>query len=234
MKDVSVVVGMGEVGKAVARVLAKTYEVVPIDLKTMCKVTGEMRVRVLHICLPWSDEFVAEVIRYRKLYTPGHTVIHSTVPVGVSRTCGALHSPIVGRHPHLAKAVEVSTRFIGGKDAGEVADYFRRAGLEVYIVDEQEETELMKLLSTLWYGVCIELTKETKRLCDKHDVPFEFFTLWTQAYNHTAEALGYPDVRRPNLVPVMKRIGGHCVLPNAELLDSRFADLLRRLNALDG
>ena len=89
----------------------------------------------------------------------------------------------------------------------------------------------MKLLSTTHYGLEIEFVKEVKRLCSKYKVPFEAWTLWVENYNQGYEKLGFPEYKKPNLVPIMKRIGGHCVLPNCDLLDSKFADLIKKLNA---
>lgn len=236
----NVVVGMGEIGSALAEVLGP---------ETWCKDKGDFYytqsgnrnpriekelksegVDILHVCFPWSDFFVLDVVEYQVELDPTYTIIHSTVPVGTSRKCRAMHSPVIGRHPFLAEAIRTTTKFIGGEQASEVADVFRRAGIEVYLTDKPESTELMKIDSTTWYGVAIEKTKDTKQLCDKYGVPFELFTIWTQEYNKAAERLGYPQVRRTNLAPIMKRTGGHCVVQNCDLLDTPFTRLIKDRN----
>ena len=88
----------------------------------------------------------------------------------------------------------------------------------------------MKQLSTTFYGVLIEYTKEVKRLCFELNVPFEFWTLWTENYNKGYKELGFPEYTRPNLSPIMTKIGGHCVLPNAYLLKSDFAKFISERN----
>jgi len=236
----SVVCGMGEIGRALAEVLSvnytlfvkdkggdfATYEDYQFDSFAVCVPPVE----VLHICFPYSETFVDDVLNYVDRLKPEVTVIHSTVPIGTSRACGALHSPVIGRHPHLAESIRTMTKFIGGEDASQVADYFRRAGIEVYLTDKQESTELSKILCTTSLGVYVEWTKDIKRQCDKYGVPFELWTIWTDEYNKGYERLNMPTVHRPNLVPIMKQIGGHCCLPNLKFIESKFVDLIEEMN----
>ena len=236
MNSRSVIIGKGEIGTALGNVL-KDYNPLFLDFNIDLIVqTGEfvaknLEVDIMHIAFTYSDKFVESVKNYQKIFKPKHTVIHSTVPVGVSRQCDALHSPIIGIHPNLESGIRTFIKFIGGENASEVADYFRRAGLKVYIVDKSEATELMKIADTTYYGLCVEYTKEIKRLCDKYQVPFEFWTIYNDNYNKGYEKLGHSEFVRPNLVPIMKKIGGHCVLPNLHFLESDFAKFLQEQNA---
>ena len=223
----TLIVGSGEVGNALYDILWDIH-----DAKVMDKdnpVVGWFP-EIMHICFPYSEEFVSEVKRYQELYKPKYAVIHSTVPVGTSKQCNAVHSPIVGIHPYLEQGIKTFVKFLGGEQAGEVEHYFRKAGLKTYLFDSSETTELMKILDTSFYGLCIEYTKEVKRLCEQYKVPFEAWTLWTNNYNAGYQKLGYPEFTRPNLIPVMKKIGGHCILPNSEMLDSKFTNLIKKLN----
>lgn len=253
-----VIAGIGEIGYALAGVLADNdYEVWCVDEGTeytewytwwmqVEDLPPELAVRrdeltrdslddigILHICFPWSDGFLDAVREYQSELEPAYTIIHSTVPVGTSRQCGAIHSPVMGRHPHLEEAIRETTKFLGGEKASEVADVFRRAGVEVYLTDKPESTELMKLISTTYLGVLVEYTKDVKRTCHEYGVPFELFTIWTDEYNRGAKSLGYGQVARPNLVPIMTEVGGHCVLNNCDLLDTPFTRLVKELNATD-
>lgn len=229
-----IVIGLGEIGWSLYNALDNfTSELVGYDISE-----GEMdedderyeNIDIMHICIPYSDNFVDIVKEYQNKLKPKYTVIHSTVPVGTSRKLGAIHSPCMGIHPDLTISMKTFWKYLGGENAHEVADYFRRAGMRVYVTDKSETTELIKILSTTFYGVCIEYTKEVKRLCDKFGVPFEFWTLWTDNYNLGYKKLGHPEFTRPNLIPNMKKIGGHCVLPNSEILDNKFTKLLMELN----
>jgi hypothetical protein len=218
----TLIVGNGEVGKALAEVL-KSYHPDVLD-------KGEaMRGHyydVLHVCFPFSEEFAEQVRAYQELYAPSVTVIHSTVPVGTSRFLRALHSPIRGIHPFLTEGIRTFVKLIGGSGASRVADYFRRAGLRVMLFDKQETTELAKILETESYRANIEFCHRAKALSDRYDLSFhEVYTIQAETYNSGYSALGMPEYLRPILQPIAGPIGGHCVLPNAKLLESLPAPL---------
>jgi len=228
-----IIIGYGEIGKAIQYHFGgyikdrnSFYDELP---------TESVQIDCMHICIPNSDTFVEDVQNYIKEFKPKYVVVHSTVPVGTCRKIGlnVVHSPVIGIHPDLIDAVVTFTKFLGCSDStalAEVADHFRRKGLKVYTFDKPETTELMKILCTTNYGLNIEFTKEVKRLCDKYGVPFEAFTIWNNNYNEGYEKMGHPEYHRYNLVPLMKKIGAHCVLPNCELLDSAFTKLVKELN----
>ena len=222
----TLIIGSGEVGKALFNVLNKYYDT-SIRGKEDIDIKG---IEILHICFPYSEGFIEQVKEYQREYAPLYTVIHATVPLYASERCNAIHSPIIGLHPHLERSMTTFTKFLGGEQASEVADYFRRAGVKVYITDKPETTELMKIMSTTKSGLDIEYNKEVKRICDKEKIPFEMWTIWTDEYNKGYEKLGYPEYRRPNLVPIIKKIGGHCVISNLELYKSRFSEFIKSLN----
>jgi len=223
----ALILGKGEVGQALYEVLEPYNEIAifdinppPIDV-----------VDILHICFPYSDKFVDEVKRYKAKYKPKLTVIHSTVPVGTSALCEATHSPIRGNHAYMADSIRQFVKFVGGKDADAVAEHFNRAGLRVQVCRRSETTELAKLLCTTFYGVCIEYTKAAEKACEAEGVPFaEAWTRWQETYNDGYERMGRPEFRRPILAPIQGAIGGHCVLPNAELFDFPFGNLVKMLN----
>jgi hypothetical protein len=233
----TLIIGAGEIGKSLRNILIKHYETYILD-KEPVTIDGlieiypgeEYQPEIMHICFPYSDKFIDAVKNYKLKYNPKFTVIHSTVPVGTSRKLDAIHSPCMGIHPDLTKSMLTFTKYLSGEKASEVAQYFRRSGMKVYLTDKQETTELMKILSTSFYGACIEWTKEVKRLCNENDVPFEFWTLWTENYNSGYEKLGHSEFRRPNLIPIKTKIGGHCVLPNLEFINSKFADFIKKQN----
>ena len=220
----SVIIGAGEIGTALMGVL-EDYHPVLHDPAIGLIARGEFD--IMHVCFPFSPAFVQVVGDYQKQFQPKYTVIHSTVPPGTSRELQAIHSPVIGLHPHLEESLTTFVKYLAGEQASEVADYFRRAGMRVYLFDKPETTELLKILDTTFYGLCIEFTKDVKRLAVEHGIPFEAWTLYTDNYNKGYQVLGYPEYTRPNLTPIMKRIGGHCVLPNTTLLKTRFTEFLR-------
>lgn len=222
----TLIIGDGEIGRSLYGVLSRHYPIQIIGKLYSIDFNPE----IMHICFPYSKEFIGAVKSYQKEYKPKYTIIHSTVPVGTSKKCCALHSPVIGIHPNLKESLLTFTKFLAGKDAGYVAQYFRRTGMKVYLTDKQETTELMKICSTSFYGLCIEWTKEVKRFCDKYKVPFEMWTLWTDNYNKGYGKLGHPEFHRPNLIPIKQKIGGHCVLQNLEFLKSKFSEFIKKQN----
>lgn len=213
----TLIIGRGEVGIALGKVL-DSYAPLTIDIVDS-GLLMDQAFDIIHICFPYSKDFVSAVRAYQVRFKPNFTVIHSTVPVGTSFSVGAIHSPIRGIHPHLEEGIRTFVKFIGGAQASQVADYFRRAGLRICLFDRPETTELAKLLETECYRVSIEFAHRAKNLCDRHGLSYhEVYTLQAQTYNEGYTALGHPEYVRSILQPIMGQIGGHCVMPNKELL----------------
>ncbi|MFZ2152245.1 MAG: hypothetical protein WAV09_04015 [Minisyncoccia bacterium] len=229
----TLIVGMGEVGAALFNVL-KDYNPHVIDPKLGEHVGPNAleasNIEIMHITFPFSDKFVEYVKEYQEKYKPKYTVVHATVKPGTCEQLGAVHSPTIGIHPFLESGMRTFTKFLGGKDASEVANYFRRVGLKVYLFDSAKTTELMKLLDTTYYALCVEYTKNIKRLCNEHNIPFEAWSVYNAEYNRGYTQLGYPEYVRPNLVPIMTPQGGHCTIPNCDLLGGEFSELVKNLN----
>lgn len=232
----SLIVGKGQIGTALGRVL-EDYEPIFLDFQLDLHLyAGEYiaknPIEILHICFEYSDKFVQSVKNYQKIFKPKHTVIHSTVPVGTSRKCGAIHSPVTGIHPKLESGIRTFVKYLAGEGASEVADYFRRAGLRVYLFDKPEVTELGKLSQTTFYALMIEYAKDLKRQCDKLGVSFsEVYTLPSQNYNEGYEKLGHPEFKMPLLAPIMTKQGGHCTINNCNLWDTPFTRFVKTMNA---
>lgn len=217
MQTKTLIVGMGEIGTALSKVLA-AYKPEYIDPAVGYTSTSQ-HCDIMHVCFPYSEKFVEQVEGYIAEHTPRYVVVHSTVPLGTCEELGVIHSPCRGLHPDLEGGLRTFVKFIGGKDASAVADYFRRAGMRVMLFDSSRTTEAMKLYDTTYYKVCIEFAQRVKRFCDLHSLNFhEVYTLANQTYNEGYTQLGHPEFVRPTLQPIMAAIGGHCVLPNEELL----------------
>lgn len=222
----TLIVGKGEIGKSLEKVFSPHYDTDIIDKGE----TSSIKPDIMHIAFPCNEKFFSSVKGYQERYKPKYTVIHSTTPIGMSRSLNAVHSPVIGLHPHLEESLKTFTKYLGGKDASNVADYFRRTGMKTYLVEKSESTEYMKIMSTTFYGVMIELHKQVKTDCKEMDIPFELFTLWNMNYNEGYEKLGYPEYKKPLLVPIMKDVSGHCVLPNTQLLENDFTELIKKRN----
>lgn len=223
-----VVLGMGEVGTAVAEVLHHQYGVIPVDVDS--KEVPE-HTHALHVCYPWSDKFMDITRDYIEEYNPEVTVIHSTVPVGTSSALGACHSPIRGRHPHLTESLLTFVKFFGGENANKAAKIFYHCDVPVETVEKAETTEAGKLWELLMYGLAIAQQKEMYDWCEKNGAdPSVAYKRFTETYNDGYIELGLPNVARPIIEQMPGKIGGHCIIENAPLIDNDFAELLLQLN----
>ena len=115
------ILGYGEVGQAIAKFYPKSRLRIK-DLKRNDDLKG---VEVLHICLPWSKDFIKISKKIINETNPKLTIIHSTIAVGTTKKIGGMivHSPIRGIHPELYKGVKTFAKYIGAdnKKAGEAA-----------------------------------------------------------------------------------------------------------------
>lgn len=216
------VIGAGEVGQAIAEVLG-------CDLRDLEGVPYPAD--VLHIAFPWSRAFEHHVRVYQRQYDPSLVVIHSTVPVGTSRALGAVHSPVTGKHPHLAESIRTFVKFFGGEGAPEAASLFAAKGVTTECYPDPETTEAGKLWATLQYGWLIALQKEAYRFCEETGAdPDIAYRRFNEVYSLGYEALGEP-YRLPIMRNVPGPLGGHCVIPNTHLTPTFIADVLRSLDS---
>lgn len=221
------ILGYGEIGQAIAKFYGLTGSL-PAKIKDLNRDDGLRGCEILHICIPWSNKFIGIVKKEIKKIRPGLTIIHSTVPPGTVRKIGgmAVHSPIRGIHPHLYKGIKTFTKYVGAdnKKAGETAKkHLAGLGIKIKIFYPSLTTEIGKLLDTSYYGLIIAWHGEMKKICDKFGIDFEkAVTDFNQTYNEGYAKLGKKNVIRPVLYPPKRGITGHCIIPNAEILNKYF------------
>lgn len=219
------VIGLGEVGTAIQAIL----DCDGYDVNSM--LPPEKEYDVLHICFPYSEGFAGYVEAYIHTWRPKTVIVHSSVPVGTCDKNAWIHSPVRGVHPNLELGIRTFVKYFGGIGSHEAANIFRAHGIICTAVNRASSTEALKLWDTTQYGLMIMIQKEIHRWCEENNVPFEL--IYTDA-NHTYsigyEALNRPEVVRPYLRHMDGPIGGHCVIPNAHLLDSPLTELLIDFN----
>lgn len=229
MKNINknhLVVGLGEVGLALSKVFKCDGE---DPYKNI--MASQERYDFLHIAFPYSKTFIKSTKEYIKKYNPQYTIIHSTVPVGTSDKIEALHSPIRGVHPHLARSIQTFKKFLGGKKSREVAEEFKKFKINCICVDNSRDTEALKLWDTTQYGVFIMLNKEIYKYCNDNNLDFNtVYTLANQTYNEGYTKMSRPEVMRPFLEYRNEKVGGHCVINNAKILKSSSSKMILKLN----
>jgi UDP-N-acetyl-D-mannosaminuronate dehydrogenase len=215
-----VVVGLGEVGRPLFELLSKHYAVLGVDINPPPSLSK--KVDILHVCYPFEiKDFAGETARYIELFKPAVTVINSTVAVGTTREIASrtgaavVHSPVRGKHVRMLAELGHYTKFVGAVDAtvGErVAAHFEVAGLKTKVLTTPEASELAKLTETTYFGLLIAWAQEVERYCDQAGASYDEIVSFYEEISFFPSTKYFPGI-----------IGGHCVLPNIEIL-RRFDD----------
>jgi UDP-N-acetyl-D-mannosaminuronate dehydrogenase len=231
------ILGLGEVGKS----LLKCYNDKHISVHTRDIDDPELpKLEILNICIPYTETFIRTVCKQIKQTLPNLVIIHSTVPPGTTKaidencTCNVVHSPVRGSHPDLSASLATFIKYIGadtGRAAQNTEDHYKQLGIPYKTIRGSKTTEIAKLLCTSYYGMCIAWHDYMADVCKQYNVNPSFITEWNNSYNEGYQLLEASKYTRPILrAPIDKKIGGHCIIPNAKILNdvapSKFLDIL--------
>jgi UDP-N-acetyl-D-mannosaminuronate dehydrogenase len=218
------IIGYGEIGSSLGKVYSEfsQFEVCVLDpfIGRDDDLTGS---GILNICIPFISDFVNVVNEYIDRFKPELVVIHSTVAPGttakiIGKVC---HSPVRGLHPNLDLGIKTFLKYIGSEDQSVAIQYqnhLSQLGVVSHVCKNSKTTEYAKLLDTTYYGVCIAFHAEVAEVCENENIDFdEVMTLYNKSYNDGYTKLDKVNVIRPVLYKT-KKIGGHCVTPNANIL----------------
>lgn len=218
----SLIVGMGEVGRAHFNLLSKVYECHAWDLQGDYECPPpSLGIEIIHIAIRHSKDFDSMVRDYTSLYNPKIVNVLTTVPPGTCEKLGmnVVHSTTRGLHPNLESGLLNITKHIGGPFSEMVADYFSRAGIMCRTHARAIDTEVAHLLNNAAYGVNIALADEMARICRKYGVDYYGSVMqYTHSHNEGYIKLGHMSKVRPILTPPGGKIGGHCVQMSAQMI----------------
>jgi UDP-N-acetyl-D-mannosaminuronate dehydrogenase len=247
-KECVLIVGLGEVGQSLYSLFKDSgkFDVygVDIDSERMKSVEGrcaqpERSIDVMHICYPCPDQqqFVKTTLDYIRKFEPKLTIIESTVNPGTTQKVYELakvpmvHSPIRGMHKTLEtmkKDILYWRKFVGGttSEGAEAAKrHFEKLGLRVTLLRSPVETELAKILDTTYKAWLIVCFQEMHRISRALGADFdEIVRVIEDGHRGILDRpINYPS-----------HIGGHCLIPNTELLlrsyDSKLLKLILESN----
>lgn len=211
----TLVVGIGEVGGPLSQVLEGTYPVLRHDLEPR---QFDDPIGVMHLCIPYTSpsQFESAACGYIDRFRPELTIVNSTVLPGTVRAianrAGArmAFSPVRGKHAKMAQDLLAYTKMVAAFDpetAEQACEHFRAAGLKTRRFAKVETLELAKLAETTYFGVLIAFAQELNRVADKVEADY------SEALEFFEEVSFLPNTRYfPGF------IGGHCVVPNINLL----------------
>ncbi len=229
---VTLVIGLGEIGNPIFNLISKknglvrSVDILPVEIKDS--------VGVMHICYPFQvpNGFVQTTSAYAMKYKPQVIVINSTVTPGttegIEKASGipVVYSPVRGKHTRMEAELLHYQKFIAGTNENAVnivKSHFIAIGMKTKVISSPRTLELAKLLETTYFGLMIAWAQEMNRFAVQVDG--NYFEL-AQFF----EEISYlpPVVFQPGF------IGGHCVMPNIELLkmkfDSKFLDAIKNSN----
>jgi UDP-N-acetyl-D-mannosaminuronate dehydrogenase len=215
----------------VVELLSGHYQVTGVDVDPVAK--PQAKVDVLHICFPFGiRDFVGESARYIELFRPALTIINSTVAIGTTRQIAqrtgtrVVHSPVRGKHARMLEELRAYTKFVGALESSSgqaAAEHFEKAGLNTKILSSPEASELAKLTETTYFGLLIAWAQEVERYCDRAGQSFEEVISFYEEIAYLPRTKFFPGI-----------IGGHCVMPNIEILskfdDSMLLKMIRESN----
>ena len=236
-----IILGMGEVGETLFDLLVdRKFDCIGIDLDdSKCKNYTENEIienpQYLHVCLPGElEKFTDIVIEWiNKIKNIQVVVIHSTVKPGTTKTVQErssipiLFSPIRGVHRRFLDDIKKYTKFISFDDTdidSKIKKDLEKRFEKVDWMSTTKTAELAKILvDTTYYGWLINYAQITKMICEKENVDFD--EMWKFA-DEIHENLG----NRPKMFPGI--IGGHCVIPNLDLIEYENLDIIKKINEM--
>ncbi len=250
VKERVLVVGLGEVGRPLFELLKESgkFEVYGFDLDAekmrnveQSKDVLSYAVDVMHVCIPCTDkeDFVNNVVGYVERFRPKLVIINSTVAPGttaevyrrVNGSCLIAHSPVRGVHKsldYMKWELKRWTKYVGGineESAEKAKAHFEKLGLKTKVLKGCLETELAKLFETTYRAWMIACFQEMHRISRHFEADFDDVVDFIEDTHRVR-------LDRPVMFPEV--IGGHCLIPNTELLlkayDSEFLRLILESN----
>jgi len=211
----TLVVGLGEVGGALAEVLERTHPVLRHDIERR---EFSDPIGVMHICIPFVSraQFEPLAIEYIRRFKPELTIINSTVLPGTTRSISektasaVVYSPVRGKHVKMAKDLLHYFKFVAASEeewADKAAAHFQEHGMKTRKLEKPETLEVAKLGETTYFGVIIAWAQEFNRYVQRAGGDYEEATEFFEEVAFLPRQRYFPGF-----------IGGHCVIPNINLL----------------
>ena len=238
----NVVIGLGEIGNPIYKLLSKGQVTVGFDKdstlmnQSKFKKFEKLKTNFLHVAIPVNKSFQSNIIKLNKKFEPECIVIHSTVSPGTtSKLQKRIKTPIIysatrGVHKRMLKDLKKYTKFFTiAKNApnkdwaiNEYRKTMKKCGIKTEQMSKPETLELAKILcDTSYLGWLINYAQLTNTIAIQHGVDYD--EMWKFS-DEIHKVLG----NRPKMFPGF--IGGHCVIPNLDLIQNQTLNLIKSIN----
>jgi len=238
-----VVAGLGEIGYPLLQLVSKSSPAVGFDLnkklvnKKKLKQLEKIDTSFLHICIPFNDKFLTNVKSLFKRFKPECIVIHSTVrPYATKNIQKKFSIPIIysatrGVHKRMLYDQKRYTKFFAIEPdapkskwaSSTYSKMMKKCGIKIKKMSNTLTLELAKIVvDTSYYGWLITYAQLSNMIAIKHKVNYD--EMWSFA-DEIHKILG----NRPKMFPGF--IGGHCVIPNLDLISDKTLNLIKEINS---
>jgi len=241
-KTKDIVIGLGEIGKPLLQLLSTKDLTIGYDINSKLMDTKKfqkfkkLETRFLHVCIPFTNNFEKNVIKFFKKFHPKIIVIHSTIKPNTTKIIQQqlpipiLYSATRGVHKRMISDLKKYVKFFSlEKNAPnkELASkkfvlVMKRAKIKTKRMSNPLTLELAKIIcDTSYLGWLINYAQISKMVAIKHGVNYD--EMWSFS-DEIHKSLG----NRPKMYPGF--IGGHCVIPNLDLIHNQTLDLIKQMN----
>ena len=237
-----VVVGIGEIGKPILKLLSKDNIVVGFDLnpdlmdERKFERYQNLKTSFLHIAIPVRGKFINNVLKLCKKFQPECIVIHSTIKPGTTEELqGKLTIPVIysatrGVHKRMIYDLKRYTKFFvisanaprGKWASARYVKLMKQCGIKTKKMSKPETLELAKIIcDTSYLGWLVNYAQLSNMIAIEHGVDYD--EMWSFS-DEIQEFLG----NRPKMYPSF--IGGHCVIPNLNLINNQALNIINKMN----
>jgi len=237
-----VVAGLGEIGFPILKLLAKKQITVGYDLdkrlvnESKFKKLQSVQTSFLHITIPVTSKFNSNLLQLYKKFKPECIVIHSTIGPGTTEQIQkkidvpVIYSATRGIHKRMFKDIKRYTKFFAiskkaPKKQWAIKTYSRKmknCGVKTKQMSKPETLELAKIIcDTSYLGWLVNYAQMSNTIANEYGVDYD--EMWSFS-DEIHKLLG----NRPKMYPGY--IGGHCVLPNLNLINDETLNLINKMN----
>ena len=239
-----IVAGLGEIGSPIFKIISKNQLVVGYDTdkslmnESKFKKVNSLETSFLHIAIPVSQKFSQNIIKLYKQFKPECIVIHSTISPGTTKQLQKkLPIPIIysatrGVHKRMLHDLKRYKKYFAisnnaPRKAWAISQYkkkMKKSGINTKMMKKPETLELAKIVcDTSYLGWLINYSQISNVIAQNYGVNYD--EMW-EFSDEIHKFLG----NRPKMFPGF--IGGHCVIPNLELINDKSLNQINQINNL--
>jgi len=244
VKKKNIVAGLGEIGLPILKLISKNslsigYDVNPklMDQKKFSKFDSYPTL-FLHICIPFNNKFMNNIVQLNKKFYPEIIVIHSTISPRTTKllqsklSIPVIYSATRGIHRHMLSDLKRYVKFFAIEShaprakwaSSKYAVLMKNCKVKTKKMTNPMTLELAKIVvDTSYYGWLINYAQLSNMIAIENQVNYD--EMWSFA-DEIHKYLG----NRPKMFPGF--IGGHCIIQNLKLIDKENLRQIDKINNL--